>query len=182
MGSFSEVISSWHDFYMLTGSAAATLIGLIFISVSLHINVLAKAEKFGDIRSLASQTFTNFLLILSFAFIFMVPSSGPTGIGAPLLILGLLELGRTARLWLKFGFGRRSENQAFEASQMRWMLLLPNTICFLALIIVAIEILQGSTRFLDWMVMIIIWLLISASHSAWDLMLRLAEMKREGQV
>ena len=60
MGTFLEVIDSWHDFYMLTGTAAATLIGLIFISVSLHIDVLAKAEKFGDIRSLADQTFLNF--------------------------------------------------------------------------------------------------------------------------
>ncbi|VVB65251.1 Uncharacterised protein [uncultured archaeon] len=98
------------------------------------------------------------------------------------MILGLLELGRTAKLWLKFGFGGRSKNGIFEASQMRWVLLLPNTICYLALIFVAIDILQGSTRFLDWMVMIIIWLLISASKNAWDLMLRLAEMKQEGQI
>lgn len=148
---------------MLTGSAAATLIGLIFISVSLHIDVLAKAEKFGDVRSLASQTFVNFLLILSFAFIFMIPSSTPIRTGAPLLILGLLELGRTAWLWLKFGFGRKSKDQLFEASKMRWVLLLPNTICYISLIVVAIDVLQGNARFLGWMVMIIIWLLITAA-------------------
>lgn len=37
---------------MLTGSVAATLIGLIFVSVSLHIDVIASARKDSDIRAM----------------------------------------------------------------------------------------------------------------------------------
>jgi len=178
---FMDAIATWQNFYMLTGSAAATLMGLIFVSVSLHIDIISETEKYGDIRALAIQTFINFLLILSFAFIFMVPSDTPFGIGIPLLILGFLGIVRTARLWRKFGMRASSKGQVFTVNQIRWSLLIPHTICFITLIIVAADVLQGNTRFLDWMVLIIIWLLISATRIAWDLMLRVGELKRARQ-
>src|SRR5512138_1082997 len=178
---FMDAVAAWQNFYMLTGSAAATLMGLIFVSVSLHIDIISETEKYRDIRVLAIQTFVNFLLILSFAFIFMVPSDTPSGIGIPLLILGFLGLVRTARLWLKFGIKDSSKDQVFKVNQIRWNLLIPNTICFITLIIVAVDVLQGNTRFLGWMVLIIIWLLISATKIAWELMLRVGELKRARQ-
>lgn len=175
---FTDAVGTWQNFYMLTGSAAATLMGLIFVSVSLHIDIISRTEKYEDIRVLAIQTFVNFLLIISFAFIFMVPSDTPFGIGIPLLILGFLGIVRTARLWLKFGIRASSLDQVFNVNQIRWSLLIPNTICFITLIIVAADVLQGNTRFLGWMILIIIWLLISATKTAWDLMLRVGELKR----
>lgn len=175
---FAETIASWANFYMLTGSAAATLVGLIFVSVSLHIDFIASARKDGDLNAAARQTFGNFLIILSFAFIFMVPSDTPLGIGVPLLILGLWMLARTGRLWLKFSRSRSSQGRIFTSSQMLWELLIPNTVCYMFVVFLAVEIMQGSTRYLGWMVMVIIWLIISATRNAWDLMLQVAEMKR----
>jgi hypothetical protein len=46
---FAAIIVGWHDFYMLAGSAAATLLGLLFVAVSLHIDTIAKARKSGDV-------------------------------------------------------------------------------------------------------------------------------------
>jgi len=178
MNAFVETVESWHDFYMLTGSAAATLIGLIFVAVSLHIDVIATAKKSSDIITLARQTFSNFIFILSFAFIFMVPSDTPFGIGVPLLSLGILGVAQTARLYRSLGFRDRSRERIFKTSQLWRALLIPNTICFLALIFVAVDILQGNTRYLSWMVLVIIWLLISATENTWDLMLRVAEIKQ----
>ncbi len=178
MNAFVETVESWHDFYMLTGSAAATLIGLIFVAVSLHIDVIATAKKSSDISTLARQTFSNFIFILSFAFIFMVPSDTPFGIGIPLLSLGLIGIVQTAGLYRSFGFHDRSRDRIFKTSQLWRALLIPNTICFLALIFVAVDILQGNTRYLSWMVLVIIWLLISATENTWNLMLRVAEIKQ----
>ena len=182
MDAFVEAVESWHDFYMLTGSAAATLIGLIFVAVSLHIDVIATAKKSSDISTLARQTFSNFILILSFAFIFMVPSDTPFGIGIPLLSLGILGIAQTARLYRSFGFRDGSRDQVFKTGQIWRALLIPNTICFLALIFVAVDILQGNTRYLSWMVLVIIWLLISATENTWNLMLRVAEIKQGRKV
>jgi len=166
---------------MLAGSAAATLLGLIFVAASLHIDVISKSERSADIRILANWAFINFILILSFAFIFLIPQQEPLGTGVPLLILGVLELARTLRLWHKFGFMKRSNGQIFGAGQMRSSLLIPNTICYLALIYVASTIIQGDVSKLSWMVLVIIYLVISATSNTWSLMIRLAEIKAESK-
>jgi len=108
---FVETIDSWTNFFMLTGSVAATLIGLIFVSVSLHIDFIASVRKDSDMNTMARQTFGDFLMILSFAFIFMVPFETPMGVGVPLLILGLMMLARTGKLWLKFARSRSSRGR-----------------------------------------------------------------------
>ena len=91
-GTFVETITQWQNFYMLAGTAAATLVGLLFVSVSLHIDLISRFEGTIDIQMLAEQTFLNFLLVLSFAFIFLIPNPTPSGIGIPLLILGLIGI------------------------------------------------------------------------------------------
>jgi hypothetical protein len=54
---------------MLTGSTAAILLGLLFVAVSLHIDILSKARKSSDVRMFALQAFENFMIIIGFAFI-----------------------------------------------------------------------------------------------------------------
>jgi hypothetical protein len=39
MSDFAQIISDWETFYLLSGTAAATLIGLLFIAVSIHIEI-----------------------------------------------------------------------------------------------------------------------------------------------
>jgi Mn2+/Fe2+ NRAMP family transporter len=58
-------------------------------------------------------------------------------------------------------------------------LLIPNTVCFAIVVFLAIGILHGDTRYLDWIVLVVIWLMISSTINAWDLMLQVADMKRE---
>ena len=44
---------------MLAGAASATLVGLIFVAVTLHIDVIAEAKKSSDVRMLVEQIFIN---------------------------------------------------------------------------------------------------------------------------
>jgi len=175
---FAAIIAGWNDFYMLAGSAAATLLGLLFVAVSLHIDTIAKAKKSGDVVQFAQRTLSNFLVILAFAFIFVIPGQGPYGTGIPLLLLGLVEMWSTARLWKRFEFESK-EQRVLNIAQFRSSILIPNTVCYLVLIFISIELLYGNTDYLSWMTMVIIWLLIDASESTWILMLRLAELKQE---
>ncbi len=177
---FVAVIEGWHDFYMLTGSAAATLLGLLFVAVSLHIDVIANIGESGDVMVFAQRIFSNFLVILGFAFIFMIPKQDPYGTGIPLLLLGLLEMWSTVKLWKRFEFGSK-EQRVLDIAQFRYNLLIPNTVCYLALIFISVELLYGNTDYLGWMTLVIIWLLIDASAGAWFLMLRLAKLRHESK-
>lgn len=165
---------------MLTGSASATLVGLIFVAVTLHIDVIAEAKKSSDIRMLAEEIFINFLMILSFAFIFVVPSDSPSGLGYPLLILGMLQLTHTSILWLKF-LRSNGKNRSIASSTILRGLLIPNTVCYLATIAISLDILHGGARYLGWMVMVIVWLIIAAVENTWHLMMRVAELKQKSR-
>jgi hypothetical protein len=165
---------------MLTGSASATLVGLIFVAVTLHIDVIAEAKKANDIRMMAEEIFINFLMILSFAFIFLIPSDSPSGLGYPLLILGTIQLAHTSALWLRFLRSKgEHEHRAFTSSTILRGLLIPNTICYLALIVISADVLLGRARYLGWMVMVIVWLTIAAVQNTWHLMMRVAELKQK---
>ena len=85
-----DTFKSWHDFYMLKGSVASTLIGLIFIAVSFHLDAIVRLSGVGEVRSTANEIFTNSVYTLSFALIFMMALGKSLGsAGGILLILGM---------------------------------------------------------------------------------------------
>jgi hypothetical protein len=52
MDAFAQAIEGWHDFYLMVGTAAATLVGLLFVSLSLNVDVITR-EANADLRVLA---------------------------------------------------------------------------------------------------------------------------------
>src|SRR5437899_11480758 len=69
---YDVIVQRWHDFYIVAGTAAATLVGLLFVGLSLHLRaVLSRSE----VRSLARVTLANFGLVL-FVSLFMVIPQG----------------------------------------------------------------------------------------------------------
>jgi hypothetical protein len=170
MDTFTGAVRGWHDFYLMIGTAGATLVGLLFVSLSINADAITRPEN-GDLRVLAAQAFTSFLNVVMFAVLFLIPDQGPHGLGLPLLGIsgfGLYEtLGRfqktrhaSARLWSKGGITGR--------------FYVP-TICYLSLTVIAASVLLGQTSGLYWLVPVMIMLLVAASRNAWDLLLRLRE-------
>jgi hypothetical protein len=74
MSEFSVAVAGWHDSYILVGTAAATLVGLLFVSLSLNANEIAR-EANADLRVLAAQTFTSFLIVVMLAVVFLIPAT-----------------------------------------------------------------------------------------------------------
>src|SRR6478672_2514111 len=54
-------LAGWHDLYVTVGAAAATLVGLLFVGLSLHIRVVVAHP---EVRSLARVTLTDFFVVL----------------------------------------------------------------------------------------------------------------------
>jgi hypothetical protein len=173
METFSQVVAGWRDFYLMIGTAAATLVGLLFVSLSLNADVIAK-KKNADLRALAEQTFASFLFILMSAVFFLIPGQEPLGLGLPLLGVGLLAMYVTGRHFLLTRkhhprhWGWWSVTSRFIAA----------AVCFAGLIAIAILLLLGNTGGLNWLVSIMIVLITSASFNAWNLLLRLRKKPR----
>ena len=107
---FTAAIAAWHDFYNLTGSAAFTLAGLVFVAVSINIGMFALAGEQGDLVQFARQTLGNFLALMLISLIFMIPGQDPYGTGIPLLFIGVIMMWRAAMLWKGSNSGARSSD------------------------------------------------------------------------
>lgn len=72
---YQSLVQSWHDFYLVAGTASATLVGLLFVSLSLHLRaVLARPE----VRGLARATLANFGVVLLVALVLVIPQDAPS--------------------------------------------------------------------------------------------------------
>jgi hypothetical protein len=174
MEAFKQAVEGWHDFYHVIGDAAAALMGLLFVSLSLNADVITRKAN-ADLRILAGQTFQNFICLIMFALLFLIPSQGPTGLGLPMLGIDLILLYVTARRFLQT---RRNRPRAWGTGSLALRFAIP-AICLVTIMIVAVTVLMGMTGGLYWFVPVTILLLWAASLNAWDLLLRLREPSKE---
>ena len=69
---FEQQINQWREFYLAVAGAAAVLLGLVFIALSLH---LEKAEAPGvPVLGLSSQALINLIYVLLLSLGMLVPS------------------------------------------------------------------------------------------------------------
>ena len=175
MDPFAQAVEGWHDFYIMTGTSAATLIGLLFVSLSLNVAVITHKDS-ADLRLLAAQSFRNFLSVLMFAVVFLIPRQLPVGLGLPLLLIGGYGLYNTVRRWLET---RRQPPRAWGLRGGLVRRFHVPAISFAALTIVAVFVLFGSTGSLYGLVPVMVLLLLSASMNAWDLLMALRTDAKE---
>lgn len=104
-------LQSWHDFYLVVGPAAASLVGLLFVGLTLHLRaVLARDE----VRGLARATFSNFALVLIVALFFVIPQDA-SGLGTQLIIAALVSLAVAAPA---VASAARSQTRTLAARQL----------------------------------------------------------------
>jgi hypothetical protein len=174
--SFSSAIAGWQSFYMLAGTASATLIGLLFVAVSLHLDLIGESSA-ATILSLARRTFTRFILVVVVALLFLVPRQDPEGLGLPLLGLGLVDALGTFRVGSNAIRGLRGHISAGATLHRLGLSVALPFAGSLGLIVVAATIIAGTTAYLYWMVPVVAVILTSAATNSWDLMLGLARYK-----
>ncbi|HEU4792181.1 MAG TPA: hypothetical protein VFS96_00850 [Nitrolancea sp.] len=173
METLEQAIEPWHDFYTAVSAATATLVGLLFVSLSLNLK-LVTGEQHAEIRALAIQTFANFTYVLILSLIFLIPNLSPSDVGITFLIfgaLGTISVGHAIldtvrqrkRAW-------RTTIQYARFLTGRFVLPL---LAYLSLIVIAILHWTGDTDSLSWMLFVIFTLLGSAISVSWDLFLEL---------
>jgi hypothetical protein len=75
MDPFTETLRSWHDFFMLAGGSAATLMGLVFVGASLGGNV--KRTSMRALQTFVSPMVQQFGHVLLVAAVLVVPTHRP---------------------------------------------------------------------------------------------------------
>ena len=88
MNDFLSSLQSWQIFYVTVAAASATLTGLLFVSLSLNRERL-KGKNARRVKSIARQTFGDFLYVLMISLVFIVPHQVPISLTVALLVLGV---------------------------------------------------------------------------------------------
>ncbi len=162
--------ASWHDFYLTMGTASASLIGLLFVALSLNLDAITETSS-DDLRALAEQAFNSFSLVLLIAVLFLIPTNDPATYGVAYVLLavagGYRILRRLPAVW-------RSRHRDPIGEGVVGRFVLPGA-AVLGLLAAGIGLVVGQPSALYWLVAVILGLLMSAARSSWDLLAKVGE-------
>jgi hypothetical protein len=166
------ILEKWATFATVAGGAAAGLTGLLFVAVSIRIDVIAKSQ---ELRSRAAQTLALFVAVLFITILISIPDQSYRVIGIELIALavstggGLLVLDRRARV--------DTNRQATSAHAVASILdaVAPNAVTSILLMIAGLLVVFGVHAGLDVLVLPVLAGLAGGVWSAWLLLTRVAE-------
>jgi len=107
----SEELVLWHDFNVALVTAAAGLLGLLFVALSIHIRALTD-QRNAELRSVARSIFLGYVVSLAFGFLALMPQT-LWAFGLELVVLNVaasIPFAAAARSGLRatgVGFDRR---------------------------------------------------------------------------
>jgi hypothetical protein len=161
--SWPHQLEQWHEFFLLSGTAAVTLTGALFVVISLGPSIIAAENKTG-VRAFISPNAVYFttVLVISHALLTSTIPREATGwmlcAGAVLSILYLWST-RAPRRW--------RENK-LSVLDWIWYIALPY-LAYALTLAAGIGIVRDDTRALPFLAATMVFLLVIGIRNAWDL-------------
>jgi hypothetical protein len=90
--SLHDVLAEWHDFFVLLGTAAGTLVGLLFVAATVSSGVFS-LERRAPLRMFLSATVVHFSSVLAASLIMLLPLRSWLLLGVIVLLCALVGLG-----------------------------------------------------------------------------------------
>ncbi len=85
---FSESVLEWQTFFSTLATACATLIGLLFVAMSLSVNKM-NADEHAQLMRVARDTLGHFLVVLMTSLMFLVPHLHPYGLAVAMFFIAI---------------------------------------------------------------------------------------------
>ncbi len=165
------MIEGWHEFYLLVGTSAAALTGLMFVVISISPETIAERPKAGA-RAFVTPTMVFFTTALAVSALMLVPHIAPAALA---LLLALTGAGGLAYLvWVRGHHYWRE--QKLDAEDWVFFIGLPflSYVLFLA---AAVAIWRDSVLGAPTLAFVTVLLLVIGIHNAWDLVIWLAQKR-----
>lgn len=164
--SWSSQVASWQAFYATAGGGATALVGLLFVALSMQVEVMVSRS---DVRALAGRILNSFLSAIAVALVMLMPSPGPAVTGEIVLVLAVFNLLATARsLWTGLGAGDRLLQVAHLLRRFA-----AGVIANVGLVGIGVALHAGVSVFYS-LALYMIVVLATGVYNTWDLILRVA--------
>jgi hypothetical protein len=159
-------LEAWHDFYVFAGTAAATLMGLMFVVVSLGQRTLSTEQGLNATRGFFTPIVAFFASDIIVAMLMLMPQTSPGGLGVLLLILGIVGIvymifSRAHRFW-------RENELGYD--DLFWYVALPY-LAYITIGVSAAGVWKTAAYGLYSMAGAMLLLLIIGIRNAWDLVI-----------
>ena len=156
---------AWHDFYLMAGTAAVTLVGLLFVALSLHVAILFQSEH-RDFRMLAAEAFQGYLYVLITSLLFLLPVGDSHFTTLVYALLNLIMLGRTALRAPSFFAAHKAKG---GPTNQRWRFFVPAMAYLLGLLAI-VQIWAGQANAGFGLFAPVAMMLAASTRTSWDLL------------
>jgi hypothetical protein len=175
--SFAATAGLWQNFYLLVGTAAATLVGLMFVAVTFGAGTV-NPETSASARSFLDPTFTHFVQVLFTACLVTVPTMEANLLGSLLLLVTFTRTGYLVRVHRHMKAAQQVHHD-IELSDWMMGIVLP-LICYLLLGATGVAFLLGYSAAFGALAIVTVVILLIGIFGAWELMvwLALSRMRR----
>jgi hypothetical protein len=162
-------LQAWHDFFILTGTAAATLLGLVFVAASIAAAI--PNEKLGEADVNGSlwvvPIIYAFLRVLIVSAVGVIPGQSWSSFGYVLSALAVLDLGRIVRTTTQARRFHRSREK-LTLGDWGWYVVYPSA-ASLVLAAFGLSLAMGGNIPLAALPLAMLGHLVVGVHNAWEL-------------
>jgi hypothetical protein len=172
---FAKALHEWHEFYLLVGTAGATLVALLFVAISLGVGFLTD-KRSAATRAFYSPVVVHFTAVFFIAAIGLFPAHSATVFAA--LIGGCAAIGGAVSVFATVQLLRHNWTR-YVQDHLGYGLL--PAIAYAALLVAAWMISKEDESALDVLAGAQLMLLIVNIRNAWDLTLSMVRHQAERQ-
>lgn len=165
------LLSSWENFFVITGTAAATLTGLMFVVVVLSTS-LRRRPTSASPDAFHTPSVVHFCVVLFIAVLFNAPWQG---LEIPALLLGIVGIGGTIYIFIIFRRFTHLDIYKPVLEDWMWHIVIP-FICYITLFISALLFLGNSVVTMFFIGAVSLLFLLVGIHNSWDIVTFIATM------
>ena len=158
------LLTIWENFYVIVGTAAATLTGLMFVVITLNANIRSRGGGYDTLGAFTTPNVVHFCIALLIAVLLSAPWSG---LGMPALLLGLIGLGGMTYVSIILRRFTRQRSYQPVLEDWAWHVVIPFA-CYTALFVAAILLLSNPMLAMFFIGAVTVLFLFVGIHNSWD--------------
>ena len=163
----SQTLREWQTFYFLVGGAAAGLVGLTFVAITVGSGTITK-QNIAGLRTFVNPSLIHFIYVLVTSAVVVMPGITRTQLGILLMLAGLVSAGRAVGtvpfIWQQY------RRHVVDMHDWAWYFLAPMA-SYLLYAGTGAALLRGSGQALTVLAWATIVLLVAGIRNTWDMVL-----------
>ena len=170
----SSLLTAWSSFYVMTGSSAAALTGLMFVMITLLTRMERPEDTHAGISTFSTPTVMHFAAVLLVSAVLLAPWHSPIHAGVVVALIGLYGVAYILRVMHR---ARRLTFYTADLEDWAWYTIMP-FVAYAAISAAAIALAAVPVQALFILAGGVVLLIFAGIRNAWDVVTYIAIERR----